>query len=95
MSGEAEWRAEEYVALGGRKRWRVHISDDLIISSLDEPTARLIAASREMQGALNAVKECCLFADDDHEIGVSEDPHIPSTVFDQICAALAKSRVKP
>lgn len=49
------------------------------------------AAAGKLADALEAVKQACLFADDDGTIGVTQDPHIHSELFDQICAALREA----
>jgi hypothetical protein len=49
-----------------------------------------IAPSREqrLERALLKVREACLFADDDNQIGVTTEAHIPDELFAEICAAL-------
>lgn len=53
--------------------------------------ARLIAGAPDMLEALKAVRDNCLFADDDNQIGVTQDPHISEFLFSEICAALNKA----
>ena len=51
----------------------------------------ILAALREreaMRAALEAVKEACLFAEDDGAIGVTQEPHIDDELFGRICSAL-------
>jgi len=44
----------------------------------------------ELAGALEQVRQCCLFSDDDAgPIGVTTDPHIDEQLFKDICTALA------
>ncbi len=50
----------------------------------DEARAQVAALHK----VLEAVKQCCLFSDDDGQIGVTADPHIDERLLSDICAAL-------
>lgn len=52
------------------------------IEALQLRVARLVKA-------LELVKQRCLYAEDDGVIGISEDVHIDSQLFDSICEALS------
>ena len=49
-------------------------------------------ALAELVGALEEVRQACLFDDDDGQIGVAEDVVIPLELFSRICTALSKYR---
>ena len=49
----------------------------------------LQSKSAALVDTLTQVREQCLFADDDGQIGVSSEAQIDSRLFDEICAALA------
>lgn len=51
MTDKTEWRTEKHPKFDV---WRV-VGDGMTISGLDEPTAHLIAAAREMRNALENV----------------------------------------
>ncbi len=53
-----------------------------------QTTSKLIAAVEALREVLEKVRQCCLFDDDAGEIGVTNDPHIPPELFNEICAAL-------
>lgn len=44
---------------------------------------------------LKRVQEACLFSEDDGSIGVTQDPHIHTQLFDDICKALVATEPKP
>jgi hypothetical protein len=57
MTDDTEWRAEKMPVVGEKwNRWRVAYFKDsrwrVLVNDLDEPTARLIAAAKDMQKAL-------------------------------------------
>ncbi len=56
--------------------------------------ARLIAAAPELLAELQAVRDACLYTDDDGTgdyIAVTSEPHISEDLFDRICAAINKA----
>ncbi|KKL13516.1 hypothetical protein LCGC14_2524970 [marine sediment metagenome] len=60
-------------------------NDDLRLEK-EATEARVV----ELAGALEQVRQCCLFSDDDAgPIGVTTDPHIDEQLFKDICTALA------
>lgn len=64
--------------------------DSGVDTKVSDADAALIAAAPELLAELKAVREQCLF-DDDDGIGVSEDVVIPSDMFDRICALINKA----
>lgn len=52
---------------------------------------KALADVGRLRKVLDTVRERCLFADDDGGIGVTEDAHIDSGLFDEICAALKET----
>ena len=65
---------------------------DKVIEVAADAVSRMNTAEAEvthLRRVLERVRHACLFADDDvGEIGVTTDPHIPSELFDEICAVL-------
>jgi hypothetical protein len=55
----------------------------------DEQIETLEQQLARVHECLNSVREACLFSEDDGSIGVTQEPHIPYQLFDDICKALA------
>ena len=73
------------------RRWSV----DPAISDSPQADCHLAAGHiDELCEALEGCRQACLFEDDDGGIGVTEDPHIPSELFDKICIALNRATAK-
>ena len=64
----------------------------ILVQNLNSAEAKLTtlqSKSAALVDTLTQVREQCLFADDDGQIGVSSEAQIDSRLFDEICAALA------
>ena len=91
------WTCERQDDDSGDIYWAIHGKDyEFVVNVHDEghfgtaqANAHLIAAAPEMKEALEAVRECCLFTDDDGSIGVTFDPSIPEELFARINTLLA------
>lgn len=56
--------------------------------------ARRLEEAEKMAIVLEKVRQACLFADDDGQVGVTEDPHISSYLFYEICETLNKTAAR-
>lgn len=59
---------------------------------LAEANGRLIAAAPDLLEALLAVRETCLFSEDDGQVGVTLEPSFDDELFGKICAAITKAQ---
>tara|TARA_R110000737_G_C14556601_1_gene481540 strand:- start:166 stop:420 length:255 start_codon:yes stop_codon:yes gene_type:complete len=59
---------------------------------LDKMALEIETSSPTALNLLRQVRDCCLYDEDDGQIGVTEDAVIPSKLFDGICNEIKNSK---
>ncbi len=62
--------------------------------ALNEEIESLRQQLARSKNLLKRVQEACLYTEDDDSIGITQEPHIDSQLFDDICKALAATEPK-
>jgi len=77
-SGFSSWEDAIY--------WSNLAKQSAVSDLANEFAAHREAAIKEARELLEAIKQQCLFVDDDGTIGVSSEPYINHELFERICA---------